>query len=163
MRERAIEQFHSVPRDQHDPISIQFLTPGSELEVQIMARPRFDQPSDFLRAAVARIRSGSICDYQNETPHSLFKKAHDHSPGSTFAFQSSTVRASQNVQDVEDIMDAVPGVDLQTVWNRCSSVVRADVSRHNRPLPSPPRIPRKRFEERLYLYKNVFDPEVEVR
>ena len=74
IRERATEQYALLPRDQHDPISVHFMEPGSEMNDAIVAMPAFNQPPDIVLHAVLRLRSASLSDHQNEIPHSLFKR-----------------------------------------------------------------------------------------
>ena len=158
IRERATEQYALLPRDQHDPISVHFMEPGSEMNDAIVAMPAFNQPPDIVLHGVLMLRSASLSDHQNEIPHSLFKKVQSHSPVCTFAFQSATVRAKQNLVDVEEITSVLPTICLQSVWDKCNSVVRPDSMRYNRSI----RCGRKTFEERLYYCKHVFDPDAEV-
>ena len=120
--------------------------------------PSSDQPSERIFKPTLRLRSASFADHQNELPHSLLKKVAQHAPASTLAWSAASVRAAQNLKGAEEIVDMVPIIGLQNVWDRCSSVVRHDVRRHNRPL----RVKRKMFEDRLYFCKHAFDPEAQV-
>ena len=153
-REKIMEQFRSAPRDRHNRVTLQLCTDGTDMHDAMMRMASFDDRSDpSLRLFVQSIRDSPLNDEVGEGPHARFAREHQHCNRSTFAWKSASIRLEQNLTDIYDLAGAAD-VDLQESYDNYKMCVRT--SPHLRP----PRMTRRKYEQRFYHCDIIFEPDV---
>jgi hypothetical protein len=150
---RGIDQFDSTTPDKHNKVSIEIFAKDSEYRDELLAiedsATTFSEPLTMVRNRISHL---SFLDKTAEGPHSIFKKVALHARGSTFEWQSSTVRMKQNLTDTVDLPTRT--ATLQFCWDRFKTVLQTGRHR-NRNV----RCSRKEFCNRVYFCSHVFDAE----
>ena len=98
IRERALEQFASVPVDRHEPITLEFLEIGSKLRDLIDRETEAGalQHREF-QIALAEIRNIPFDDSHCESPHARATRVGSASRRSAWPWIASSVRLKQNI------------------------------------------------------------------
>jgi len=135
---RCLVKWALTPRDQHHVTSKEFLDPldasGLEEDVRLLADGQGITPK--LDEAITGLENCPMDDIIGEGPHAKAKGIIQHAAGGSFEWCASTCRLDPNL-DVVNPWCMAFDKDLQTEWDRWSSVVK--VQHTERPSKLPPR------------------------
>ena len=150
---RAIQQFDAVPEERHNKVSIEVLSRAAPTRQQILDMPNAWTLTPQLSLIRQRIAMQNVLDKHAEGPHALFKNVSQASRRSEFPWCAATVRLEQNIQDAEDIPNAI-NYPLQRAWNLHKSVLQTD--KHS---DRNVRCKFRTFCKRVYNLGLTFDPD----
>ena len=146
VRDRCIAQWNAAPQEHHHEESRLWMDEASPLGL----RPLVDAVDDHggnvdpvLQEEVDSLCNIPMDDCTAEGPHARSKRLWCHCPTQTFAWHASSARLQQNLSDLRQLPQSV-GRDLQTEWDRASSVLQM-VNMHR-----PVRLPRKEVQRHVY-------------
>lgn len=124
--ELALRQWEACGPEGHHPLTCHFLSPGGPLRAAVDDLHRGSrQCSPALRAEIASLELIPIDDTVCESPHARAKRIMDHSRASTWSWTASTMRLSQNLQDIEDLVPVL-GISLDSEWSRYKSILQVN-------------------------------------
>ena len=149
-RARCIEQYGDGVG--HDRVSDLFSKSGSPLLAAITAMEHdLDLSNANLCLAVTRYRESPMNDLFGEVGHAQFAREGARTNASHFAWRASSMRLSQNLDDVV-VLPSATQEDTQSTYDNYKTVIQT--SKHKRDV----RVSRKEFFKRLYTCNVVFDP-----
>ena len=150
IRDRCIQQWEAAPRHLHDRLSILLFDedePGS-LRADVNAiHPDGSNVSDALGHEIDALGDGPMEDNTIEGPHARIKRVFDGARAASWPWVAATARLKQNLADMNQLIPSL-GLDLQSEWDRYTSVVRP-TSGSKKDL-RPVRIQRGVFENHVY-------------
>ena len=122
IRDRCLEQWQEVSAAEHDLVTREFLDPSMRL------RSFVDDigddgtiPSVILRYEVKSIQNVKMDDTVNEAPHAVAEHVARRNVQSNWAWIASSARLEQNLDDIQSLSHCC---DLQTEWDRYTSVLQ---------------------------------------
>jgi len=136
---RCIAEYALTDREHHHPSSNEMLDPADEesLSEDVAAiDPDGNGISPRLDAAIIGFENMPLDDMVDEGPHAKGKKIIAHSTAGSFPWAASSARLDANLDIVQAWSEAF-NMDLQTEWDRWSSVVK--VRNTHRPLQETPK------------------------
>ena len=126
VRAQVVRQWAAVPRERHHPLSVFFLDPlesnGLRPDVDLITDDA-QNISPRLRTEIGKLQNIPMDDNIGEGPHAKAKQVLSHSTPASFPWMASTCRLEPNLTQTPDLAEA-SGMDLQTEWDRWSSVVK---------------------------------------
>ena len=145
IKQRCLTQYETYTN--HHPLTHKFLRPGELLRNHIdCVRPDGTGISRLLQSWVDMLQAIPMDDSIAEAPHAIGNRLGRAAPRSGIAWAASSMRLTQNLQDVKLHSQAL-GADLQQLWLKHSSILQTQHHKLDRPV----RIPPKEFQERLYM------------
>ena len=124
--QEAIDLYAAAPAHLHHPLSNEFLEPGHGSGLRPMVEAIDDAGGNVapaLRDAIYARKAVPMDDVVDESPHARAKHIIEKAPAGQFKWTASSVRLTSNLEDMETLAPSM-GVDIQTEWDRWSSVVK---------------------------------------
>ena len=145
IKQRCLTQYEAYTK--HHPITHKFLKPGELLRDHVdSVRPDGTGISSLLQSWIDMLRAIPMDDSIAEAPHAVGNRLGRAAPRSGIAWAASSMRLTQNLDDVKLHSQAL-GTDLQQLWLKHSSILQTQRHKLDRPMKIPP----KEFQERLYM------------
>ena len=126
IRDACLAQWNEAAWEDHDPVSIEFLAPGSLLRRDIEAMgsdgsgmsPRLTEAWQSLRMVV-------LDDTPGESPHASMRHTALKVRASSWPWQAASNRLRQNLVDLDFFIDDVhPRTDLQYLWDHTGTLLQ---------------------------------------
>ena len=149
VRDLCITLWDATPPEHRDRASAEVLHPLATLRPDLEAMaPDGTGMSRRLLDFVKGMQGIPMDDSISEGPHARAKKIKDHSKACSWPWLASSLRVSQNLEDVREMVSALD-LDLKDVWCRHKTVVK--VKQGARTLLQPPRKREDVFRRMVYF------------
>jgi hypothetical protein len=153
--QRCRDQWAEAIPEHHDLVSAEFLSPTSSWFSALCAiRPDGHIPSQALQNEVNEFKLCPMDDTAGERPHAVANHHVSHNRSSSWGWIASTCRLEQNFTDLDLLADA--GADLETEWQRYSSLLQVSEAKSRRPC----RLSRAQVEGRVYGMSHLCNKEM---
>ena len=127
IRQRCEAQWAAVPPEGHHRVSHEFLNPAHDSGLQPLVaaiNPDGANVDPRLRDEIRSVERIPLDDAIAEGPHAAGKAEWQRITRANFPWVASTMRTQQNLADMEEMAPLISSLDLQTEWNRYSSVLQ---------------------------------------
>lgn len=124
VREIVLNQYNSAPPEQHNPVSNDFLAEGSELRAMVLAmNPDGTNMHPRLKEECDSIALIPLNGTPAEEPHARATRIGQSTRASRWPWVASTMRLTQNLDDVKQIPKSID-VNMQRLWNNWKSLIQ---------------------------------------
>ena len=124
--QRCRDLWAATPRADHHPVTIEFMDPEHTSGLRAMVDAINELAEGicaFLRRAIDALQAIPLDDMVAEGPHAIAKRIIERAVGGSFSWTASTARLERNLE-LATTLPAAFGADLQTEWDRWSSVIK---------------------------------------
>lgn len=161
IRAKCLEQFAAAPAHRHHRVTRQFLEPGSELYMQVMAMTDEGEMGPLLKAEVRSLRSIPLDDSVAEAPHAQAARISSSARAGGWYWMASTLRLKESLHDLQMLLPMLPK-SIDQLWHGYKSLVQVDGSKARRLQPK--RMQMALFKKAVYSFdwgQHIFDLEAE--
>jgi len=124
IRQQVYDQWNSVRPEEHHRVTQKWLIDGMPLRRHIdMMNPDGTNVHPELEAAIIALAAAPLDDSVSEGPHARWNKFQNHAKAATFAWNASTMRMAQNLDDARNMIPTIDA-DLASLWCNWKTLLR---------------------------------------